>query len=555
MHSVAFSHDGRTLAAGGQDPAVRLWAVDALDQEPQELYSGAPEIFTLAFAPDDKSLAMAGPNGMVYVLDTAAGGELRAWQAHDQAVYALDISPDGKRLATASQDKTAAIWDISGQEPQKLQTLFDHTNSVADVRFSPDGACLATTSLDRTAKVWDAQTGQLLLNLPGLDDWGAAVAFGPTAGAPARADPAADAGAALDRCGQWLATASLDGIARLWAIGPNHEDTVFVGHRGPVETAVFSPDGREVATGSDDGTVRVWDAATGSQERLLAGEAGEPTGRVNRVAYSSDGKLLAAASYDGATRLYARESGELQATLKEPRSKAIQSVAFSPDGTLVATVGENTRGKGAAVLWDVAGGQPRRSWSYEKPMYGVAFNPAGDRLAVTGSNGQVDIYDVGSGELKTSLQHGDKPLFAAAFSRDGKLLATASWDNTAQLWSLPAGELVRTLAGHGDRLYGVQFSPDDRTLATASGDRTVRLWDVATGEVVDILRGPEFNSLHFSPDGSRLVAGGEDGTARMFALNVQELMGTATGRLTRTWTQEECVQYLHTDQCPAEPGD
>ena len=115
--------------------------------------------------------------------------------------------------------------------------------------------------------------------------------------------------------------------------------------------------------------------------------------------------------------------------------------------------------------------------------------------------------------------------------------------------------MVRTLAGHRDRLYDVQFDPDGKTLATASGDHTVRLWDVATGGVVHILRGPEFNSLQFSPDGARLVAGGEDGTARMFALNVNELMATATGRLTRTWTQEECVQYLHTDQCPAEPGD
>ena len=505
---------------------MRLWEVDALDQAPLELYSGAPEIFTLAFAPDDKSIAMAGPDGMVYVLDTASGDELHSWQAHDQAVYALDISPDGTHLATASQDKTAVIWDISGQDPQKLQTLFDHTNSVTDVRFSPNGACLATTSLDRTAKVWDAQTGQLLLNLPGLGDWGTAVAFDPPVCRRQSRQPQSMPGGPSDRCGQWLATASRDGVARLWAIGPNHEDTVFVGHKGPVETAVFSPNGRQVATGSDDGTVRIWDAASGSQEEILAGRSGEPLGRVNRVAYSPDGKLLAAASYDGATRLYDSQSGELRATLEEPRSKTVQSVAFSPDGTLVATAGDNTRGKGTAVLWDVASGQPRSSWSYDGPMYGVAFSPAGDRLAVTGSDGQVDIYDTASGDLQTSFSTATSRSTTAAFSPDGKLLATASWDNTAHCGPYPQANWCTRLPATAIGCTASQFSPDGRN----TGDLQRRSHRAAVGRRYRrgcrTLRGPEFNGLQFSPDGRKLVAGGEDGTARMFAL---DLTGTGGG--------------------------
>ena len=209
------------------------------------------------------------------------------------------------------------IWDISGQEPQKLQTLFDHTNSIADIRFSPNGACLATTSLDRTAKVWDAQTGQLLLNLPGLGDWGAAVAFGPTAAPAPRPDPAAEAGAALDRCGQWLATASLDGVARLWAIGPNHEDTVFVGHRRPGRNGSLQP--RRAGSGDrrrrrhGQGVERR-SGQPGAAARRRVGSAGWPG--QSRCLQPRMESCWRRHPTTGRRALYDRRSGELQTTLK-----------------------------------------------------------------------------------------------------------------------------------------------------------------------------------------------------------------------------------------------
>ena len=534
VYSVAFSRDGHTLATGGQDRIVRLWNVDQPQQPAQELIGHRGDILDIVFASAATQIATASADGTVKIWDSATGAELQTWQAHDEPVYAVDISPDGRLLATGSQDKTAVIWDVSGSQPEKLQTLFDHTNSISDVSFSPNGACLATASADRTAKLWDAKTGQLLLNLPGFGGWVTSVAFDPSEESDTDSN-------SPSRCGKRLTTSSLDGVVRLWNIGPNHEGRLFLGHEGPVESAVFSPDGRQAATAGDDGTARLWDVETGRQ--LL--ELPQRKKRINRVAYSPDGNVVATASWDGTAELYDRNSGELLASLIEPSGQAVHSIAFSHDGK-VATASES----GNVTLWDAATGQPLRTWPHHGRMYGVAFSPDGTRLAATESDGQIHVYAVAGGELQLSLAQGALTVYDAAFSPDGKLLATVSWDGTAQLWGMPSGEPVRTLRGHSDRLYGVQFSPDGRSLATSSADHTTRLWDVATGGIVQTLPGPEFNSLQFSPDGRALIVGGEDGTARIYTLELSELLAAARNRLTRTWTKDECLQYLHTDQCP-----
>ena len=554
VYSAAFSPGGRTLATG-QDSGIRLWNMAALDQPAELLYGHEGAVAAVAFKPDDQQLLTGGIDGKVLVWN-ANGDIVQEWQAHsgsDKAIYGLDISPDGKLLATGSQDKTAVIWDITSEEPQKLRTLYDHTNSVRDVQFSPNGACLATISADRTTKLWDAATGQLLLNLPGLGDWGTGVAFNPAdKPTPAAPGQAADTFDNPYRCGQTLAASGRDGVLRIWNIGPNHEGRLFVGHGGAVESAVFSPDGRHVATGSDDGTARMWDAATGRQELALP----EHTARINSVAFSPpDGKVLAAASWDGTADLYDSQTRKRLITLKDPGRKPIQSLSFSPDGSLVATASGDDHGKGNVVVWETASGKPRYTWKHMGALYGAAFDSAGAQLAVTGSDGQIYIYDLNSGEQVKTLGDGTQTVYAGVFSPDGKHLATANWDGTAQVWSLPDGKLEHTLRGHTDRIYGLQFSPDGNILATSSADRTIRLWDAATGALLRTLPGPEFNSLQFSPDGQSLVVGGEDGTARIYTLSIDNLLSAAANRLTRSWTTDECKEYLHAEQCPNARGN
>jgi WD40 repeat protein len=241
----------------------------------------------VAFSPDGKRLATASNDKTAKVWDAESGKELLTLRGHADNVRGVAFSSDGKRLATASNDKTAKVWDAeSGQE---LLTLRGHSKLVSGVAFSPDGKRLATASWDQTAKVWDAETGKELsgLTLRGHSDKVRGVAF------------------SLD--GKRLATASWDQTAKVWDAESGKELLTLRGHSGPVNKVAFSPDGKRLATASEDQTAKVWDAETGKELLTLRGHSGS----VNKVAFSPDGKRLATANAGKTVQVYALDLREL----------------------------------------------------------------------------------------------------------------------------------------------------------------------------------------------------------------------------------------------------
>ncbi len=151
----------------------------------------------------------------------------------------------------------------------------------------------------------------------------------------------------------------------------------------------------------------------------------------------------------------------------------VSAVAFSPDGTLLAT----TSWDETARLWDVAAGAPVRTLTgHTGACYGVAFSPDRPLLATTSQDGTARLWDVTTGApVRTLTGHTDR-VDGVAFSPDGTLLATTSWDETARLWNVATGASIRTLTGHTNMVSAVAFSPDGTSLATTSQDGTARLW-------------------------------------------------------------------------------
>ena len=290
-------------------------------------------------------------------------------RGHSGPVNAVAFSPDGKRLATASGDQTAKVWDAeSGKE---LRTLRGHSSGVDGVAFSPDGKRLATVSYDQTAKVWDAESGQELLTLRGHSKPVSGVAFSPD--------------------GKRLATASLDDTAKVWEAESGKELLTLRGHSSGVDGVAFSPDGKRLATASWDRTTKVWDAESGKELLTLRGHSAF----VDGVAFSLDGKRLATASEDQTAKVWEAESGKELLTLRGHLG-SVDAVAFSPDGKRLATAGEDRTAK----VWDAESGKELLTLrGHSGVVHGVAFSPDGKRLATASVDGTVQVYALDLREL------------------------------------------------------------------------------------------------------------------------------------------------------------
>jgi len=276
---------------------------------------------------------------------------------HPAVVWAVAFSPDGRLLATASDDSTARLWEVaSGQERARLA----HDERVYGVAFSPDGRLLATGSYNGAARLWEVASGEERARLA-HDDEVHEVAFSPD--------------------GRLLATASVDTTVRLWEVASGQEHARLA-HKGGVYGVSFSPDGGSLATASD-GAAQLWEVASRKQRARLAHDG------VTAVAFSPDGRLLATASVDDSTaRLWEVASGQERGRLAHDRE--VYGVVFSPDGRLLATASWDS----TARLWNVTSGQERGRLAHDSGVHGVAFSPDGRLLATASWDSTARLWEV-----------------------------------------------------------------------------------------------------------------------------------------------------------------
>jgi len=318
---------------------------------------GWEEVRSIAFSPDDKTLAAGSADGTVQLWDVASGHHFA--DLSEQIVfpvYSVAFSPDGTMLASGDQGnvdyfETIKLWDVaSGKEVRTLSLLtFEEdgrTDSVYSVAFSPDGKTLASGSYAGTVKLWDVASGEELSTLLSVST---------------------DTGGAYSG---WY--------------------TVY--------SVAFSPDGKILASaGGVDGKVKFWDVTSGTLLRTLNGSTDAIA-----VAFSPDGKILASGEEAG-IKLWDVASGKELYTLSDHNMGL--SFTFSPDGQMLAATGSisigteigRSPGDGAVVLWDVTSGEKLSILPHGDDTFfvlSVTFSPDGKFIASSADDGQVHLWGI-----------------------------------------------------------------------------------------------------------------------------------------------------------------
>ncbi|MUG91485.1 peptidase C14 [Scytonema sp. UIC 10036] len=239
------------------------------------------------------------------------------------------------------------------------------------------------------------------------------------------------------------------------------------------------------------------------------------SGPVQSVSFSPDGSVIATASWDNTVKLWSQE-GRLLRTFKGHKD-GVLSNSFSPDGKTIASTGwDNT-----IKLWNLEGQELTTLRGHTNQIWSVSFSPDGEIIASTSMDATVKLWSKDGGELKTLKGH-SSTVRSVSFSPDGTILASSSFDGTVKLWNLD-GTLIKTLT-HGGTVYSISFSPDGKLIASASSDKTVKIWSL-NGETRATLKGhgSGVTSVSFSPRSSILASGSSDNTVKLWSLNGQEI--------------------------------
>ncbi|MEW4568982.1 serine/threonine-protein kinase [Tautonia sp. JC769] len=284
------------------------------------------------------------------------------------------------------------------------------------------------------------------------------------------------------------------------------------GQTGGIYDASWSPDSRFLATAAEDGTVCVWDVREQSHVRTLGG--GGPSKAVWSVAWSPDGRSIAAGGglLDPTVRVWDAGTGALRASLESDEAGGTFDVAWAPDSRRLATA----HASGAVLVWDAGdGGELARFDQEGQEARAVAWAPDGRRLASAGGGGVIRVVDPSSGRVLVRCPGHGGAVRGLAWSPDGWRLASAGEDRTVRLWDASIGSAIVTLRGHQRGVNAVAWGPDALRLASAGDDGRVKVWDAFDApEARTIERdGGAVAAMAWEPSGRRLAEAGRGGVS------------------------------------------
>jgi WD40 repeat protein len=466
VFSLAFSPDGRWLAGGCEDHAIRIWSIRT--QKLVHCLTGhSDEVRSIIFS--SQGYSKAGNRSVNHQLASGSyDGTIRLWDiankacitlTTDYAISSIAFSSDGQTLASGHKDGSINIWSTS--QKLKLRTLNGHANQIRSVAFRPDDRMIASGSDDQTIRLWDWRTGELRWVFKGHSSWISNVAFSPD--------------------GYTLASSSEDQSIRLWDSNKNQALRVLKGHNNGVWSVAIHPDGKQIISGGQERRVRIWNITNSNN-------------------YS---KAL------------------------PPHKGWVLAVAISHDGEWIASCGEDCS---VCLWDSASGKQVIEWSGHKHEVWSIVFCPKQNLLASGSLDRTIRLWSLASNTCKGVLKGHESGIWALAVSPDNRYLASGSQDQTVRLWDIESQICVQCLPCQGIWVRGLAFSPDSRYLATGGSNGLVMIWDLKTGHRAVIGNHPGLVlSVAFSPDGKWLASCGGDTNIKVWDLNSRQCHQTLIG--------------------------
>jgi WD40 repeat protein/serine/threonine protein kinase/Flp pilus assembly protein TadD len=533
VHTARFCAGGnRLLTVAGELPTsiIQLWDVETSKKV------GLPVSFpgvslNLEFSRDGKRFVTASSiTGML-----GSSGEVRIWDSetlkpigkvikHSQWFTHAVLNQVGTRVATASIDGSARVWNLETGDAITPECMISNLRyPLGFVTFSPDGKSIAAASSSGAAQIWHAETGEdvtpplqhaLVLSPP----------VGPQGRNLAQVDFSPDGKKLLTICG--------DKTARVWDANSGRSLSPVLAHDDDISCGWFSPDGSRVLTAGLDGTVRIWNAVFGGLA-LAPLKHAEP---IYSARFSKDGQYVISASRDTTARVWQIEPP--RETIPQQDDPEQRAIGISSDGRFVmVTNGKEVR------LWAAATRAPigdalELSFVADKVAFAAHGNVTRMILATdqtkSGKAAILELRDETLQQLEPVIDFSDE-IHDVTLSADGKLAALAglksgflSSNGEARVWSIEERRWVTPVLPHQFAIEHVRFSPDGKQVLTAGLDFMARLWDTESGVLIhqfshELL---PVQTAEFSPDGKQIVTASQDDTAQVWNADTGKKIGS-----------------------------